>query len=99
MKKEIILSEEQKANFGRFLELSDKYKSSYFWGDNGNAARRNYIANRDYINYDTVVDGVEYSVYFSVSLSRNSVYVTKTVTRAGEKTTARVIKTLLDKAV
>lgn len=99
MKKEIILSEEQKANFGRFLELSDKYKSSYFWGDNGNAARRNYIANRDYINYDTVVDGVEYSVYFSVSLSRNSVYVTKTVTRAGEKTTARVIRTLLDKAV
>ena len=99
MKKEIILSEEQKENFGRFLELSDKYKSSYFWGDNGNAARRNYIENRDYINYDTVVDGVEYSVYFSVSLSRNSVYVTKTVTRAGEKTTARVIKTLLDKAV
>ena len=99
MKKEIILSEEQKANFGRFLELSEKYKSSYFWGDNGNAARRNYIANRDYINYDTVVDGVEYSVYFSVSLSRNNVYVTKTVTRAGEKTTARVIRTLLDKAV
>ena len=99
MKKEIILSEEQKANFGRFLELSGKYKSSYFWGDNGTAARRNYIENRDYINYDTVVDGVEYSVYFSVSLSRNNVYVTKTVTRAGEKTTARVIKTLLDKAV
>ena len=99
MKKEIILSEEQKENFGRFLELSDKYKSSYFWGDNGNANRRNYIENRDYINYDTVVDGVEYSVYFSVRLSRSNVYVTKTVTRAGEKTTARVIKTLLDKAV
>ena len=99
MKKEIILSEEQKENFGRFLELSDKYKSSYFWGDNGNANRRNHIENRDYINYDTVVDGVEYSVYFSVSLSRNNVYVTKTVTRAGEKTTARVIRTLLDKAV
>lgn len=99
MKKEIILSDEQKANFWRFLELSDKYKSSYFWGDNGNAARRSYIENRDYINYDTVVDGVEYSVYFSVSLSRNNVYVTKTVTRAGEKTTARVIRTLMDKAV
>lgn len=99
MKKEIILSEEQKANFGRFLELSEKYKSSYFWGDNGNANRRNHIENRDYINYDTVVDGVEYSLYFSVSLSRNNVYVTKVVMRGGEKTTARVIKTLLDKAV
>lgn len=97
--KKIILSEEQKQNFGRFLELSDKYKNSYFWGDNGNASKRSYIENRDYINYDTVVDGVEYSVYFSVRLSRNSVYVTKTVTRAGEKTTARVIRTLMDKAV
>ena len=33
---EIRLSSEQRENFERFMALSDKYKSSWFWGDNGN---------------------------------------------------------------
>lgn len=99
MKKDIILNEEQKENFNRFLFLCDKYKNSWFWGDNGNASRRNYIENRDYLNYETEVNGVTYSVYFSVSLSRKNVYVTKEVLKNGEKTTARVIRTLVEKDI
>lgn len=97
MKKDIVLNEEQKENFNRFLFLCDKYKSSWFWSDNGNASRRNYIQNRDYLNYETEVNGVTYSVYFSISLSRKNVYVTKQVLKNGEKTTARVIRTLVEK--
>lgn len=99
MKKDIVLNEEQKENFNRFLFLCDKYKNSWFWGDNGNVSRRNYIENRDYLNYETEVNGVTYSVYFSVSLSRKNVYVTKQVLKNGEKTTARVIRTLVEKDI
>lgn len=97
MKKNIVLTTEQRAQFTRFLALCDKYKNSWFWGDNGNAGRRNYIADRDYLNYETEVNGVTYSVYFSVSMSRKNVYVTKEVCKNGEKTTARVIRTLVAK--
>ena len=99
MKKDIVLNEEQKENFNRFLFLCDKYKNSWFWGGNGNVSRRNYIENRDYLNYETEVNGVTYSVYFSVSLSRKNVYVTKQVLKNGEKTTARVIRTLVEKDI
>lgn len=99
MKKDIVLNEEQKENFNRFLFLCDKYKNSWFWGDNGNVSRRNYIENCDYLNYETEVNGVTYSVYFSVSLSRKNVYVTKQVLKNGEKTTARVIRTLVEKDI
>lgn len=98
MKKEpIILTQDQKTNFQRFLELCDRYKNSFLWGDNGNVRRRNYIEKRDCLDYGTVVNGVEYNVSFSVSMSRSHVYVTKYVYRGGKRTTARVIRTLLEK--
>ena len=97
MKKEIILNEDQRANFNRFLSLCDKYQNAWFWSDNGNANRRAYIEKRDYIQYETEVNGVTYSVHFSVTMSRKNVYVNKQVTRNGEKTTVRVIQTLLEK--
>ena len=52
---------------------------------------------RDNISYETVVNGDTYSVDFSVSMSRNNVYVNKVVTKNGVKTNVRVIRTLLDK--
>lgn len=97
MKNNIILTQEQRENFERFMELSDKYKNSWFWGDNGNASRRHYIEDRDYLSYETVVNDIPYSVYFSVSMSRKNVYVTKQVFKGDKQTTARVIRTLLKK--
>lgn len=95
--KEIRLSSEQRENFERFMDLSDRYKNSWFWSDNGNCSCRAYKERRDKIDYETVVNGDTYSVYFSVSMSRRNVYVTKVVTKNGIKTNARVIRTLLSK--
>lgn len=97
MDKKIVLTTEQREQFTRFLALCDKYKNSWFWGDNGNASRRNYIERRDYLSYETEVNGITFSVYFSVSMSRKNVYVTKEVCKNGQRTTARVIRTLVDK--
>ena len=94
---EIRLSSEQRENFERFMALSDKYKNSWFWGDNGNANCRAYKERRDSMSYETVVNGIAYSVDFSVSMSRNNVYVNKVVTKNGVKTNSRVIRTLLAK--
>lgn len=94
---EIRLSPEQRENFERFVALSEKYKSSWFWGDNGNRYCRASKERRDNISYETVVNGDTYSVDFSVSMSRNHVYVNKVVTKNGVKTNVRVIRTLLDK--
>jgi len=98
-KNQIVLTQEQKENFQRFLDLGDRYRYSYFWGDNGNGSRRNYIEKRDYLSYKTTVNGADYEIYFSVSMSRKNVYVTKYVYKNGVKTTSRVIRTLMDKAV
>ncbi len=97
MSKKIVLDKDQKENFTQFLALCDKYKSSWFWSDNGNAYTRNHIENRDYLDYSTTVNGVHYSVYFSVSLSRKNANVNKQVYKDGVKTTARVIRTLVEK--
>lgn len=99
MKKEmIILTEEQRTNFSKFLWLCDRYKNSYFWRDNGNSDRRNYIKERDYLDYQTAVNGVEYNIHFAVYMSRKNVHVHKYVYRDGISTTARVIRTLLEKS-
>lgn len=98
MKKTTIkLTKEQRAGFEHFMALCDKYKNSWFWGDNGNASRRNFIEKRDCMTFETVVNGTTYYVSFSVSLSRTNVYVQKYVTKDGKQTTARVIRTLLEK--
>ena len=47
---EVRLSSEQRENFERFMALSDKYKNSWFWGDNGNANCRAYKEKRDNID-------------------------------------------------
>ena len=94
---EIRLSSEQRENLERFMALSDKYKNCWFWGDNGNRYCRASKERRDNISYETVVNGDTYSVDFSVSMSRNNVYVNKNVVKNGVKTNARVIRTLLDK--
>ena len=97
MKKTTIkLTQEQRAGFEKFMALCDRYKNSWFWGDNGNASRRNYIEKRDCMDFETVVNGITYFVSFSVSLSRTNVYVQKYVTKDGKQTTARVIRTLLE---
>ena len=95
--KEIRLNPEQRENFERFMALSDKYKNSWFWGDNGNRYCRTSKERQDNISYETVVNGDTYSVDFSVSMSRNNVYVNKVVTKNGGKTNSRVIRTLLAK--
>lgn len=97
MKKEIRLNPEQRQAFERFMYLGEKYKNSYFWNDNGNASRRNYIINRDFIEYETVVGEDTIYIRFSLDMSRKNVYVNKTVLKNGYTTTARVIRTLLDK--
>ena len=94
---EIRLSSEQRENLERFMALLDKYKNCWFWGDNGNRYCRASKERRDNISYETVVNGDTYSVDFSVSMSRNNVYVNKNVVKNGVKTNARVIRTLLDK--
>lgn len=100
MKKTTIkLTTEQRAEFERFMDLCDRYKNSWFWGDNGNASRRSYIEKRDCMDFETVVNGTTYYVSFSVSLSRQNVYVKKYVTKDGKQTTARVIRTLLEKDI
>ena len=80
----------RRENFERFMALSEKYKSSWFWGDNGNASCRAYKERRDSMSYETVVNGDAYSVDFSVSMSRNHVYVNKVVTKNGVKTNSHV---------
>lgn len=97
MKKEIRLNQEQRQAFEHFMYLGEKYKNSYFWSDNGNASRRNYIINRDYLEYETVVNEDTYYICFSLDMSRKNVYVHKQVIKNGCDTTARVIRTLLDK--
>lgn len=99
MKKEmIILTEEQRTKFEVFLWLCKYYRNSYFWGNMGNAYHRRRIEKNDYLDYQTEVNGVEYDIHFSVSLSCRHVYVTKYIYRDGIKTNARVIRTLLEKS-
>lgn len=95
MKKQdvIILTKEQRENFEHFLNLCDYYKNCYFW--NGKDSRIH--EQDDFIMYHTTVNGIKYSIYFFVSTSRKYVYIDKCVKRDGEKTTARVIRTLLEK--
>lgn len=97
MKKDIVLSVEQREAFERFLSLCDYYANSYFWTVDGNASRRRYIEERDSISYITTVNGIEYEVDFSVRLSCKNYYIHKSVYKAGTKTNARVIRTLLEK--
>lgn len=94
--KEITLTPEQRENFERFLELSDRYKNSWFWNYKP-AGWRRYCEKKDCISYTTTVNGIEYSVDFSIYWSCRYVYVDKSVWRDGVKTTARVIRTLLEK--
>lgn len=96
---EIKLTQEQRSNFEAFLALCDRYRYCWFWGDNGNASVRRYKEKRDYIKYETEVNGVAYSVLFFVNLSRYNTYVTKIVKRGGKVTTARVIRTLVEKDI
>ena len=99
MSKQIVLTDEQRDNFNKFLDLCDRYKNSWFWGNNGNARLRRYKEKKDFLEYETEVNGVVYSVHFSVQLSCRNVYVTKIVKRGGEVTTARVIRTLVEKDI
>ena len=97
MKKDIVLSVEQRENFERFLSLCDYYANSYFWTVKCNAAKRRYIEERDSMVYSTSVNGIEYEVDFSVRLSCKNCYVHKSVYKDGAKTNSRVIRTLLEK--
>ena len=51
---EIRLSPEQRENFERFMALSEKYKSSWFWGDNGNRYCRASKERRDNLGHNMV---------------------------------------------
>lgn len=97
MKKDIVLSVEQRENFERFLRLCDYYANSYFWTVKGNAAKRRYLEERDSMVYSTSVNGIEYEVDFSLEISCKNFYVHKSVYKAGVKTNSRVIRTLLEK--
>lgn len=97
MKKDIVLSVEQREAFERFLSLCDYYANSYFWTVKYNAEKRRYIEERDNMVYSTSVNGIEYEVDFSVEISCKNYYVHKSVYKDGAKTNSRVIRTLLEK--
>lgn len=93
-----IMSDENVRAIEGFLDESERLKGSYFWGSQGNAAsRRNMEAKRGWEFTKIEVDGHKYSFEITVDCSCAHVYVHKTVTKDGYKTTITVLKTLLKK--
>lgn len=83
------ISEETKQAISDFLRLSEKYAKCYFWSARGtNANTRRTQEQRDSMKYEG--DGI--SLDFSLSISCNHYYVTKSIMIDGKTTNANALK-------
>lgn len=98
-KTEVVkLTPEQRSKFQEYLYLCDEYKYSYFW-HNFIRSSTDKREEQDCLDYETVVNGVEYVLHFRVSFSRKNCYVSKYVYRDGNRSNGTVIKNLLAKDI
>lgn len=75
----------------QYLAQCEKYRNSYFWSGFGNQQQRTRKENQEKFSYSG--DGIELD--FSISLSRNNCYVSKSVVIDGKQTTARSLAKFL----
>jgi len=96
--KEIRLDKEVREKLERFIELSEKYKNSYFFSPAGNADARRYRESKNELEkFDFKINDDKYSIEFHMHESCKNVYVKKYVIKNGNYTNTTVIKTLLKK--
>ena len=78
-----------------FLNLSEKYKNSYFWHGNWDADERTRREDNDALSFVLDVNGEKVEADFSVSYSRHYVSVSKNIYVDGKRKDIRVLKKVL----
>jgi hypothetical protein len=92
MKTQINLTQVQKDAINYYLSLNEKYKNSFFWHGNQNAAGRRRQERNDSFEYKDYV--IELS--FILSCSCRHFYINKTIYVNGEKRNAATLKNLIN---
>ena len=87
-----------KENIIYFMSLNRKYKNSYFWENNGNAATRRRQEERDSLEFEMAIPEIDFSIYlsFDLRISCMNVYVYRTIKIKGRDTTSRSFEKLIN---
>lgn len=83
-----VVSQATKSAIATYLNQCAKFKNAYFWSGFGNSSARAWREAQEAFSYSG--DGIELD--FSINLSRNNCYVSKSVVIDGRKTTAAALK-------
>lgn len=80
------------------VDTATKFKNAYFWHGRGNSSQRQSYDEYYSIPEKTFVyNGIEYSVEYRVTSTRNNVYANGIYKRDGKKTTLTAIKNVMKK--
>lgn len=82
------ISEETKNAISTYINLSEKFKNSYFWNSPSSASQRRSMEQKNSFEYEG--DGITLS--FSISCSCKNVYVSKSITIDGISKTVASLK-------
>lgn len=87
-----------KENVENFMSLNEKYKYSYFWSNNGNAASRARQSKKDSFEFELAIEQLQFSISleFYVRMSCMNVYITKNIYINKRLTTSRSFEKLLN---
>lgn len=91
MKTKLQISNETKQAIQTWINLSNKFKGSYFWKSLGNAGTRRSMEAKNTLDYES--DGIK--LHFSITCSCKNVYVNKSVEINGKLTNATALKKFL----
>ena len=85
-----------KSELQEFINLNDKLKNAYFWGNNGNAKNREYREQQLTKILQFTVDGIGVEAEIRTTMSRNNTYVRRYITVNGQKKDIRYIKKIVN---
>lgn len=91
--KKIIISDETRRELTRFVELSERFKNSYFWSPPTSARERRAMETNNYLHYKDDIIRIE--VRFEVECSCRNVYVKKYISVDGVSKNITAIKNIL----